>query len=441
MHHLSLFIFRRDLRLEDNTGLREALQCSEKVLPCFIFTPEQIENNPYKGEHSLHFMLEALQDLDGALKKQGGRLYFFSGTPQSVVENCLKSLPIQAVFAGRDYTPYSIQRDQKILATCAKRQVLFSVFDDVLLHPPEDTVKENGTPYLVFTPFYKKMREFPVQKPATTPKGNYFSDPVAFEHNPGFGSTVKRKTKREECLAILKRDFSDYPEASTHLSPYLKFTVCSPREIYWALYQQGGKDSPILRQLYWRDFFYAIAFFFPHVFERAFHKEFNALQWSGDQDKFRRWCSGQTGFPFIDAAMRQLNQTGWMPNRQRMATASFLVKDLHIHWQWGERYFAQHLTDYDPALNNGNWQWVAGTGVDAQPYFRIFNPWTQQRKFDAECTYIKEWVPELRELPPKAIHDWEHTQHHLLAPGYPSPMLEHREEAKATLAAYTKLKS
>jgi len=209
---------------------------------------------------------------------------------------------------------------------------------------------------------------------------------------------------------------------TSNLSVYLKFGCCSIREAYNCIVQNFGPDHALLRQFYWRDFFSYIGWHFPHVFGHAFHHQYDKIIWRNDHREFQHWTDGTTGFPIVDAGMRQLNQTGMMHNRVRMIVASFLVKDLHISWRWGERYFAQHLLDYDPCLNNGNWQWAASTGCDAQPYLRIFNPWLQQQKFDPDCIYIKRWIPELRNFSSSIIHKWYYKP---LMGNYPEPMLDH----------------
>ena len=433
----ALFIFRRDLRLEDNTGLIYALKNADQVIPCFIFTPEQIDYNPYKGDPALQFMKGALHDLQQTLQ---GKLYFFHGKPEVIVDKCIRELHVDGVVVNRDYTPYSLQRDEKISRLCKKHQIPFFSFDDALLHPPEETLKKNGTPYTIFTPYYRNASQLPVLPPQKNQHAHYFTGSIPFSSQ----EKIRSKGGRTEGLKILKslkkfstyrkeRDFP-YLEATTLLSPHLKFTTLSPREVYAAILKQLGPHSELLRALYWRDFFTTIAFFFPHVFKGAFHQKFNRLQWSTDKTAFRRWCEGKTGFPIIDAGMRQLNATGFMHNRVRMIAATFLVKDLHLNWQWGEKYFAQHLIDYDPAVNNGNWQWVASTGCDAQPYFRIFNPWTQAKKFDPDSTYIKKWIPELAHLSAKEIHNWESAKPH---ESYPPPMINHSQEAKKALKNFT----
>lgn len=433
----SLFLFRRDLRLEDNTGLIFALQSSEVVIPAFIFTPEQIERNRFRSDHCLKFMIESLQDLENQLKKKGGKLFLFKGKPDEVVRKCMRELKIEALIVNRDYTPYSRQRDNKLEKVCKTGHIPFYSFDDALLHPPEETLKKDGKPYTIFTPYFRNASKMKVLPPAQTKGTNYFRGSIPFAEDKSVFPKLTIENGliggRSEALKILKKLGSE--QCFTHLSPYLKFTVCSPREVYAAICRNLSPHHELIRSLYWRDFFTSIAFFFPHVFKGAFHSKFDKLKWSYNKKAYQRWCEGSTGFPIVDAGMREMNETGFMPNRLRMIAASFLIKDLHIDWRWGEKYFAQTLIDYDPAVNNGNWQWVASTGSDAQPYFRIFNPWNQQKKFDPECAYIKKWIPELRDLPPKAIHAWYEEKYHAGC-RYPPPMTHHEEAAKETLLTY-----
>lgn len=446
----SLFLFRRDLRLEDNTGLIFALQSSEVVIPAFIFTPQQIEKNPFKSDHCLKFMIESLKDLENQLKKKGGKLFLFKGKPEEIVSQCMLELNIEALIVNRDYTPYSRQRDQKLEKVCKTGPIPFYSFDDALLHPPEETLKKDRKPYTIFTPYFRNASKQKVLPPAQNRGTNYFHGSIPFAEDKLVfpKQTVENGLMggRSEALKILKKlgsfgkygKLRDFPaeEYSTHLSPYLKFTVCSPREVYAIICRNFSPHHELIRSLYWRDFFTSIAFFFPHVFKGAFHPKFDKLKWSYNQKAYQRWCEGSTGFPIVDAGMREMNETGFMHNRVRMITASFLIKDLHIDWRWGEKYFAQTLIDYDPAVNNGNWQWVASTGSDAQPYFRIFNPWNQQKKFDPECTYIKKWIPELRDFPPKSIHAWYEEKWRAECKEYPAPMTNHEKAAKEALHAY-----
>ena len=448
----ALFIFRRDLRLEDNTGLIFALKNSKEVIPCFIFTPEQIENNPYRSNHCLQFMLESLEDLEDEIASKRGKLYLFYGVPEAVVEECIQKLHVDAVIVNRDYTPYSMKRDNKINTSCKKAGIPFLSFNDLLLNPPETTLKADKNPYAIFTPFYRNASQFDIPIPAKNPYHNYYSTPIPFAKD----STIYKKilpTRKEQShggrkngLTLLKNTdkFSDYKEirdipsikGTTLLSSHLKFTTCSPREVYWTILRQLGPSSELIRSLYWRDFFTSIVFYFPQVFFASFHHKFDKIKWSNNKEVFAKWCQGITGFPIVDAGMREMNATGFMHNRVRMIVASFLVKDLHIDWRWGEKYFAQTLIDYDPAVNNGNWQWAASTGCDAQPYFRIFNPWLQAAKFDPDCSYIKQWIPELAAIPAAKIHKWYIEENHSHCKGYPAPIVDHSIESKIALEAY-----
>lgn len=451
-----LFIFRRDLRLEDNTGLIFSLKNAKSVVPCFIFTPEQIENNPYLSERCLQFMIESLEELEKELSAKKGQLFLFFGHPEKIVSQCIEKLGIDGVVVNRDYTPYSILRDKKIGALCKKKNIPFFSAEDALLHPPEETLKPNGTPYTIFTPFFRNASKLKVPKPEVNRFKNYATSPIPFAEKAGLYKKIlpKRLSQapggRKAALKILKnmkkfsryRVLKDFPAeegGSTLLSAHLKFTTCSVREVYHAIRSQLGSSSELIRAIFWRDFFTAIALYFPHVFRGAFHKKFNRLKWTKSQKAFERWCSGTVGVPIVDAGMRQMNETGYMHNRVRMVVASFLIKDLHLNWRWGEKYFAQSLIDYDPAVNNGNWQWVASTGCDAQPYFRIFNPWSQSKKLDPQCKYIKKWVPELAALPPKVIHDWHLFEHQEKCPSYPPPMVDHTKEAKIALDTYKRI--
>ncbi len=449
----SLFIFRRDLRLEDNTGLIFALKSSKIVVPCFIFTPEQIDKNPFRSNHCLQFMLESLSDLENQLKKKGGKLFFFKGKPEEIVSSLARSACVDAVIVNKDYTPYSLQRDKKIEKACKISRIPFHSFDDALLHPPEETLKKDGKPYAIFTPYFRNASKQKINEPQKTKETNYFRGSIPLAKSKSIfpkQNVVNRFIGgREEALKILKKlsSFSKYEKLrnfpaedySTHLSPYLKFTVCSPREVYAAICHNLNSHHELIRSLYWRDFFTSIAFFFPHVFKGAFHPKFDRIKWSSDKKAFKLWCEGSTGFPIVDAGMREMNETGFMHNRVRMIAASFLVKDLYIDWRLGEKYFAQTLIDYDPAVNNGNWQWVASTGTDAQPYFRIFNPWTQQKKFDPDCIYIKKWIPELAHFSPKTIHMWHQEKYRAGYEKYPDPILSHEKAVKKTLQGYRNL--
>ena len=452
-YSLSLHVFRRDLRLQDNTALIAALDASEQVIPCFIFDKRQIEHNNYKSEHCLQFMMQSLQELDAELQKKQSRLYFFYGIAEEVVARLLQTLPIQAVFFNRDYTPFSLERDRHIEKWCRAQDRDFHCYGDALLQEPEDVHKPNGESYTIFTHYYKKALLLPVNVPQKNKHAHYYQKPIDFAEQNMPPQFLQRTTPnlavkggRREGIELLKQTASlvDYAnrrnfpamDATTKLSAHNKFGTISIREFYAFIKQLPRDENTLIKELYWRDFFTYITFHYPRVLGEAFHAKYNHIAWSTNMNHFRLWCEGRTGFPIIDAGMRELNTTGYMHNRVRMITASFLTKDLHIDWRWGEKYFAQQLVDYDPAVNNGNWQWSASTGCDAQPYFRIFNPWLQQKKFDPDCLYIKRWIPELARVPLNIIHEW-YKPHPSVFSNYPSPMLDHTRESAKTKALYT----
>jgi deoxyribodipyrimidine photo-lyase len=445
-YHHTLFIFRRDLRLDDNTALIEALNVSTLVIPCFIFDPCQYADNPYKSKAAVQFMLESLADLQQQMQAKKAHLYFFEGETETVVEKLINTLKIDAIYFNRDYTPFSQKRDSAIAKICKKHQIDCVSLDDALLHAPAETLKPDGTPYQVFSRFYDRVRLLEVLHPQKNDHDNFYKKNITFAASgdlfkkilPTTNPQIAIKGGRMACLQQLRQlkhlnydAWHNFPAkaGSSLLSPHLKFTTCSVREVYFAMKKQMTHSQAICRELYWRDFFTMIGYYFPHVFKGAYRQKYDAIEWQNNSKFFKAWCEGRTGFPIVDAGMRELNATGYMHNRVRLITASFLVKDLHIDWRKGEKYFAQKLIDYDPAVNNGNWQWVASTGTDAQPYFRIFNPWLQQRKFDETCEYIKKWVPELATVDKKIIHQWFKDKYHGLVPNYNVPLIDHAVEA------------
>lgn len=452
-YQLALHIFRRDLRLHDNTALIAALNAAEKVLPCFIFDKRQIERNAFKSDNCIQFMVNSLIELNLALQKKKSHLYVFYGHAEKVVDHLAGELPIEAVYINRDYTPFSIMRDNAIASVCKKNKIKFHCHADLLLHEPEDILKNNHKPYTIFTPFMHKAKELLVEKPQNNRHDNFYSkkinivdhvilDKLSHYHNPnllvtGGRSEALRLLKQIDKLTDYKntRNYPAIKNGTTKLSAHNKFGTLSIREFYAKIKETFGPSHPLINELYWRDFFTHIGFHFPRVFGNAFYDRFTNIVWSKNEKHFRAWCEGTTGFPIVDAGMRELNTTGYMHNRVRMIVASFLTKDLHIDWQWGEKYFAQKLTDYDPAVNNGNWQWAASTGCDAQPYFRIFNPWLQQQKYDAECLYIKHWIPELAHMAIKAIHN--PTKYiPTLSKNYPAPIVDHALQSQKAKLMY-----
>lgn len=451
----SLFIFRRDLRLFDNTALLNAGEQSEEVIPCFIIDPRQVgAANKYRSSHAMQFMAESLKELDATLKEHQAKLYVFEGEAHQVVEKICNEISVDALFMNADYTPFSTERDQVLERLCQKRDIHVRSYDDCLLNPPNAILTIEGKPYAVFSAYYKKALLVVPDQPRAARSFHFYTKNITFSTPlqqalqrlvPHRNDHLYVHGGREEGLALLDdldrlKNYAktrDFPSLETSkLSAHHKFGTLSIREVYAAIVEKLGDHHPLIRQLYWRDFFTMVAYHAPHVYGKPFYAKYASLLWSTKEETLGAWQEGKTGFPLVDAGMRQLLKTGYMHNRVRMITASFLVKDLHHHWLEGERYFAQHLVDYDPAVNNGNWQWVASTGCDASPYFRIFNPWLQQKKFDPDCAYIKQWVPELRSLPPQKIHRWYAEKESGI--DYPRPIIDHAIEASVTKDRYKK---
>jgi len=457
-HKKALFLFHRDCRLDDNTGLIRALGGSGTVVPGFVFDPRQTGRHPYKSDNALQFLVASLKELDGELRERGSRLYLFFGETEKVVAGLLRAEGLDAVYFNRDYTPFSRSRDEAVAEVCREQGAACVPCGDALLNEPEEVAKADGGPYTVFTPFFRAARSIAARPPRKNGFANFFSGSIKAEAGEDvFGRVageqndrLYRKGGRREALGILRKlgRLKDYEttrdrpalEGTTGLSPHNKFGTVSVRDVHRAVTRRLGRGHPVIRQLYWRDFFCHVAVHFERVFGRPFHAVYERLPWRDDPDRFRRWREGTTGFPIVDAGMRQLDETGFMHNRVRMVCASFLVKDLHIDWREGERHFATRLEDYDPAVNNGNWQWVASTGCDAAPYFRIFNPWLQQKRYDPEAAYIKRWVPELRAMEPGLIHRLDRLEGKRPG-GYPAPIVDHAAESVRALGMYRQARS
>lgn len=424
---------------------------SDKVIPIFILDSRQVTSHPYRSIAALEFMCDTLIDLDKSLRKIGSQLVIISGVAEEVLIKIARYTGAQAVFVNRDVTPFSRSRDGSLNEQCKTAGINFHSHDDTMLHAPEIVVKKDGTPYTIFTPYYKSAMQLSVRQPVPFRINKLAISPankmpkiratdlislIKIEHNPNLAV----RGGRIAGLAILKQikkhmnyeNTRDRPDqdGTTRLSAYLKFGCVSVREAWYAAHHSLSNTHSLSRQLYWRDFYHQIAWHFPRVFGAPFQQKYDKIEWKDNPVAFKAWRHGLTGFPLVDAGMRELNKTGFMHNRVRMVVASFLTKDLHIDWREGERYFAQHLVDYDPAVNNGNWQWAASTGCDAQPYFRIFNPWLQQKKFDPDAIYIHRWLPELHDLDTAEIHNLGKQRPENLE--YPAPMVDHAiESAKA----------
>lgn len=457
---MSLFIFRRDFRLNDNIGLNNLLNESEEITPIFIFTPRQVERNTFKSYNCIQFMVESLKDLDVNLKKYGSKLHLYFGDDIDILKDINNKKKINKVYTNTDYTPFAVKRDAKLKKELEKLGIEFKTFHDITLFEPGTIKSKSDKVYQKFTPFYKTILPMKVKGLNEDIKDVKANLKKSFKNisNTKYSITWKEADEFHENNSKLNvnggrklakkilsniNSWKDYDKGhdnlnyeTTFLSAYLKFGCISIREAYHKLKDTFGKNDPILRQLIWREFYYHLGYSFPHVIGSALKEQYNKIKWSKDKKTFDAWKKGETGFPIVDACMKQLNETGYMHNRGRLITASFLVKNLLQDWQLGEKYFATKLVDYDPLVNNGNWQWVAGSGADSQPYFRIFNPWTQGEKFDKDCKFIKYWIPKLKDIPNKEIHNWEDFSKNY--DFYPDPIIDYKKSRVKALDTYKK---
>jgi len=465
----ALWWIRRDFRLHDNPTLDAALAHADQVIPVFVLDPF-FQRSPYNSEKRYAFMLAGLRVLADDLRAAGSRLIVRQGDPADALASLVEETGAEAIYAQEDFSLYARQRDERIAA-----RLPLTLTGGLTARPPEAVRKNDGDPYVVFTPYSQTWRALIpphglglIPAPAAIPTpGGLASMPVPAE--PAQSEGVPFPPGEAEALRRLAaftagddppinhygadRDRVDV-DGTSRLSPYIRWGMLSPRRAvaaaYAAIQAAPGEAAAEnaerwLIELIWREFFISILYHYPHVLEGNFRREYDAMEWRGDDAGFAAWCAGRTGYPVVDAAMRQLATTGWMHNRARMIAASFLVKDLLIDWRRGERWFMQHLVDGDPAANNGGWQWTAGTGTDAAPYFRIFNPTRQSEKHDPEGRYIRRWVPELSAVPGKYIHmpaampeSVQSEAGCIVGEDYPAPIVDHaaaRERTKATYKA------
>jgi deoxyribodipyrimidine photo-lyase len=406
---VSLFWFRRDLRVEDNTALVNALNSGVSILPIFIFDTDILDELD-KDDARVNFIYDCLEKIDSVLKEYESSLRVFKSSIAEAWDIILNEYDIQDVYVNEDYEPYALQRDKNVSALLESNGVKYNSFTDHVVFKPGTILKDDNTPYTVYTPFKNKwLKHLNVHSIKSLPTLNYsklakvnFSFPKRLD----LGILPSKIKVKDFSLNTLdnyevSRDFPALNQTS-YLGPHLRFGTVSIRTIINKL---KLTDSVFLSELIWREFFIQILVHFPRVINENFKLKYNGIVWRNNEDEFELWCKGETGYPIVDAGMRQLNETGYMHNRVRMITASFLCKHLLIDWRWGEAYFAEKLLDYELASNNGNWQWVAGTGCDSAPYFRVFSPSVQTLKFDSDLKYVTAWVPELNELNYKPMVD------------------------------------
>ncbi len=417
-HKIVFFWFRRDLRLHDNHALSIALQSGFKVIPVFIFDKNILAELHQKTDARVQFIQENISNIQRELRKTGSDIITLFDTPANAWQTLLQQYPAHAIYTNHDYEPYAIKRDLEIAELAKKSGVSFHTFKDQVIMEKFDVVKDDGLPYTVYTPYSKKWKSvftpgmlnpFDCEKN----KNAFFLfkssdvqnlDDLGFEKSKIHFPSVKLNAE------IVKHyeNTRDIPgiEGTTRMSLHLRFGTVSVRELFKSGMALSEKWT---NELIWREFYMQILFHFPYVVYGAFKPQYDLIQWRNHEAEFKAWCEGKTGYPIVDAGMRELNQTGYMHNRVRMIVSSFLTKHLLIDWRWGEAYFAEKLLDFELSSNNGGWQWAAGSGVDAAPYFRIFNPYLQTKKFDPDLKYIRKWVPEIDSLtytPPIVDHEF-----------------------------------
>lgn len=427
MEKHTLFWFRRDLRIEDNHGLYMALSGKNKVIPIFIFDSNILEKLP-KQDARVEFILSALGAIDIAMKRNRCNVGIYHGTPKAVLEKLLDKWSIEKVVCNEDYEPYASQRDREIKDFLEKKNIGFEQYKDQVIFAKDEVVKDDGTPYKIYTPYSRKwishfeslaVKHFPSEELL----GRCYNEkdlPTSSLSNLGFSKSsvpqpkhVFNDTLIDEYEAT--RNFP-YLDKTSRIGTALRFGTLSVRKA--VLQAAARSNSTFLKELIWREFFMQILWHFPHTQKNSFKPQYDRIEWRNDENDFKKWCAGETGYPLVDAGMRELNETGFMHNRVRMLVGSFLCKHLLIDWRWGEAYFAEKLLDYEMSSNVGNWQWVAGCGVDAAPYFRIFNPTEQVKKFDKELRYIKKWVSNFQDL------------------DYPQPIVDHKKARERCLNTF-----
>jgi deoxyribodipyrimidine photo-lyase len=425
---LRIFWFRRDLRLDDNIGFYEALKADHRVMPIFIFDKDILDKLPV-NDARVTFIHDTVQNMRQILQDEhNSSIAVFHGKPSEVFKQIIEDYDIASVYTNHDYEPYARERDNEIKSYLESNHIEFKTFKDQVIFEKDEVVKKDGDPYVVYTPYMRTWKEkFKTIDLQIYYTNTYLSNLVEHTRLPNLSlSDIGFKRSEQEVAPYdvtptLIQDYEatrNFPakEATSRLGPHLRFGTVSVRKMMKKAINE--KNETFWQELIWREFFMQILWHFPHTKDQAFKSKYDRIEWRNDEDDFRKWCEGKTGYPLVDAGMRQLNQTGFMHNRVRMLVGSFLCKHLLIDWRWGEAYFAEKLHDYEMASNVGNWQWVAGSGVDAAPYFRIFNPTSQIKKFDNDLEYIKKWVSDFQELT------------------YPEKMVDHKMARERCLETY-----
>jgi deoxyribodipyrimidine photo-lyase len=463
MPKIALYWFRRDLRLTDNTALRQATRDAEQVIPVYILSDWQRKHH-WTGPIRQQFLCGCLESLAKNLDAAGSRLILRQGDAVHELQKLLKETGATAIYTNRHPDPFGHEMEKEVFAMCAKAGAEFHTFKDVVLHEPEEVFNGEGKPYRVFTPYFKNWFSLAKDEPVgavkslgsaskihslplptlTTWKLPECEAKIPDPSERAARSRMKHFVEGAGLMHYSQRRDIPTGQTTSRLSQDLRFGLISVRELFARCQKAesaypAAKDSiqTYLKELAWREFYMAVLRFWPEVLEMDFNEEFRDVPWDSDEKLFEAWKQGRTGFPIVDAGMRQLLATGFIHNRVRMIVSMFLTKDLHVHWRLGESYFMQHLVDGEIGSNNGGWQWSAGTGADAAPYFRIQNPWTQTKRYDPNGAYIKEWIPELREVKPQLFMGPPEEPLH---PDYPLPIVDHGKEREKTLKRFKQAK-
>lgn len=428
--NISVFWFRRDLRLDDNAGLYHALKENKDVLPIFIFDTTILDRLEDKYDRRVDLIHQCLVDIQKELIRLNSSLKIFHSKPLAAFKELSKEFVIEAVFTNHDHEPYAKERDEEVRKFLSSINCEFKTYKDQVIFEKDEVMKDDGKPYTVFTPYSRKWKsKLKAFYYKSYPTEKYFKNflklkPIEIPSLEKLGFkrtdiTFSRPASLNKKLLVEYENKRDIPAiaGTSRLSMHLRFGTVSIRKL---VRTSLNVSEAWLNELIWREFYMMILWHFPHVVNGAFKKDYDFIKWRNNEKEFELWCHGKTGFPIVDAGMRELNATGFMHNRVRMIVSSFLIKDLLVDWKWGEAYFAQKLNDFDLSANNGGWQWAASSGCDAAPYFRIFNPTSQQERFDPNFEYIKKWVPEFG------------------TDKYPEPMVDHKEARERTLAVYKK---
>lgn len=421
---MNIFWFRRDLRLNDNHGLYLAAT-KDNILPLFIFDTDILDKLDDKSDARLSFIYQQICTLH---QKLNGKFLIKIGKPLEIFKQLCEEFKIEEVFTNKDYEPYALQRDLEVKSFLLSKNITFTAVKDQVIFEENEVVKADGKPYTVFTPYknawlkkFSSINTLAFESESIVYKTTSKQFPLIQLSDLGFKTsriTIPSFNITDEIVKNYHETRNiPHLNATTFLGTYLRFGVVSVREMVKIIQY---KNETLLSELIWREFFMQILFHFPHVVQQSFKAKYDQIVWKNNEDQFEKWCTGTTGYPIVDAGMRQLNETGYMHNRVRMVTASFLVKHLLIDWRWGEAYFAKKLLDFELSANNGNWQWAAGCGCDAAPYFRVFNPYEQHKKFDPQSKYIQKWVPEFNDFT------------------YPKPIVEHTIARNEAIAHYKK---